>query len=112
MEKKISSLEALKDLRDCYTPIHNGLAVSFTKEFFDNKLGIIETALKDYEKKTKLAKKYADVNNVAKRLKALEIIKEKTEYFIDFDENTKTIYIDCALDCDAKQFNLLKEELK
>lgn len=48
-------------------------------------VAIIETALKDYEKKTKLAKEYANVNNVAKRLKALEIIKEKIYPLLDFD---------------------------
>ena len=43
-------MEALKDLRNCYTPIYNGKAVSFTKEFFDNRLSIIENALKNAEK--------------------------------------------------------------
>ena len=44
---------------------------------YDTYFSIIEIALKDYERRLKLAKEYEDVNNVAKRLKALEIIKEK-----------------------------------
>lgn len=40
-------------------------------------INLIETALKDYEKRLILAKEYQDINNVAKRLKALEIIKDK-----------------------------------
>ena len=37
---------------------------------------IVETALKDYEKKTKLAKEYKDVNNVAKRLHAFTLLND------------------------------------
>ena len=43
----------------------------------EEELDIIENALKDYERRLSLAKEYKDVNNVAKRLKALEIIKNK-----------------------------------
>ena len=49
---------------------------------------------------------------IEKSLKALEIIKKKTQYFVDFEEDTKTIYIDCALDCDNEEYNLLKEVLE
>lgn len=65
-DDELSPLEALEEIRNFFHPFEN-------EETFE----IIETTLKDYEKKTKLAKEYDDVNNVAKRLKALEIIKEK-----------------------------------
>ena len=66
MKKQLSPLEALENIRKLFI----GSPIDLSQQ-----LGIIETALKDYEKKTKLAKEYADINNVAKRLKALEIIK-------------------------------------
>lgn len=71
----------------------------------------IETALKDYEKKTKLAKEYADINNVAKRLKALEIIKNKRVNVRAFlkccqMEDGLTIYNN---QCDDKQEKESKE---
>ncbi|MCR4661655.1 MAG: hypothetical protein K5765_06640 [Clostridia bacterium] len=50
-------------------------------------------------------------NEIQKKLKALEIIKKGLEYFIDYDESTKTIYIDGAIDCDNKEYDLLKEVL-
>lgn len=61
MNKELTPLEALQEICGYY--------------YQSPQYKLIETALKDYEKKTKLAKEYADVNNVAKRLKALEIIK-------------------------------------
>lgn len=69
MNKELSALEALNIIKK-----NKGQAFC---EAYKTPIDIIETALKDYEKKTKLAKEYKDVNNVAKRLKALEIIKEK-----------------------------------
>lgn len=54
----------------------------------------IETALKDYERRLKLAKEYEDVNKVGKRLKAFEIIKEKR------------VDITTLMDCDnAEEYN-------
>lgn len=50
-------------------------------------INLIETALKDYEKRLILAKEYQDVNNVAKRLKALEIIK-KIVKIVDYSDHT------------------------
>lgn len=44
---------------------------------------IIETALKDCERRLSLAKEYKDVNNAAKRLKALDIIK-RTKIDVDW----------------------------
>jgi len=69
MNKELSPLEALKELKKRY-----GKSFSIQD---DNRMRIVETALKDYEHRLALAKEYKDVNNVAKRLKALEIIKEK-----------------------------------
>lgn len=75
MNKELTPLKAHKELKSRY-----GKYFSLQD---DERGKVIETALKDYEKKTKLAKEYADVDNVAKRLKALEIIKDK-EWFDDF----------------------------
>lgn len=50
-------------------------------------INLIETALKDYEKRLILAKEYQDINNVAKRLKALEIIK-KIVKIVDYSDHT------------------------
>lgn len=67
MNKELTPLEALDLLPKKY-----GANIWKCEEY-----DIVKNALKDYEKKTKLAKEYDDVNNVAKRLKALKIIKEK-----------------------------------
>ena len=45
-----------------------------------------------------------------KELKALEIIKENIKHFIDFEDNTNRVYIDCAIDCKTQEkYDLLKE---
>ena len=75
------------------------------KEYrYDDELDIVETALKDYEKKTKLAKEYRDVNNVMKRLKTLEIIKEN----LNIDE----ILLAVKGVCKASDYDLVKEVLE
>ena len=51
------------------------------------------------------------LEEIEKELKAFEIIKEQLRYFIDYDENTKTIYVDGAIDCDNQEYELLKEVL-
>ena len=71
MSKELSPLEALERIRS-----HNYHELP-KREC----LKIIETALKDYDRRLKLAKEYEDVNNVAKRLKAFEVLKE----LFDFD---------------------------
>lgn len=68
-----------------------------------NGFDIIETALKDYEKKTKLAKEYKDINNVMKRLKTLEIIKEN----LNIDE----VLLAIKGVCKASDYDLAKEVL-
>ena len=93
--------------------------------WLDDELDIIETALKDYEKKTKLAKEYADVDNVAKRLKALEIIKNKMVNvcafisWVNLVKFTYERYLKIQLDylvsaktLTEEEFDLLKEVLK
>ena len=104
MSKELEALENLKqyltgDVRNCW-----------------HELAIIETALKDYEYRLSLAKEYKDVNNVAKRLKALEIIKEKNVDVIIIRltpscEAYNKAKTDISLDLDEKQYNLLKEVL-
>lgn len=95
MSKGLEALECIKHTTDLYRPNElNG---------YKKELDIIETELKDYEKKTKLAKEYADVNNVAKRLKALEIIKEN----LNIDE----ILLAIKGVCKASDYDLVKEVL-
>ena len=81
-------------------------------------LKIIETALKDYDRRLKLAKEYEDVNNVAKRLKALEIIKEKkvdvellmkTENAKDYNKYSKNV--NQSHNLGQRQYDFLKEVL-
>lgn len=76
MNKEMTPLQALKKIKQARYFVDFELDAKVSEDY-KKELDIIETALKDYEKKTKLAKEYKDVNNVAKRLKALEIIKEK-----------------------------------
>ena len=65
------------------------------REENDDDFIIVETALKDYERRLALAKEYKDVNNVAKRLKALEIIKEKR---VNVDVVIRAFYLDSAVE--------------
>ena len=91
MSKELTPLEALEIIKNhCEKDLIINVLYSYEKE-----LKIIKTALKRLEKLET----------------ALEIIKEKTQYFIDFEEDTKTIYIDCGLDCDNQEYALLKEVL-
>ena len=71
MSKGLEALERIK--REAGIPYFSTLYdIDMWREDFKT----VETALKDYEKKTKLAKEYKDVDNVAKRLIAIEIIKQ------------------------------------
>ena len=111
MSKELLPLEALDNLR--YGGLVDGNVVCFTKLAFEKRLDIIETALKDYERKLKLAKEYEDVNNVAKRLKALEIIKKK-KVNVRFLISCKTLkeYNDVISDhLTQEEYDLLKEVL-
>lgn len=96
-EEQISPLDAFGEIRNYLDDIlfdtrkSKALCYTSTSQYLMPFIEQVETALKDYEKKTKLAKEYADVNNVAKRLKALEIIKEKTIW--SFDDYAKSITI-------------------
>lgn len=89
MNKELTSLEAFNKIKFALDFIYCG-ELSKEKEIV-RYLGIIEKALK-----------------------ALETIKETLGivlYFSDYDESTKTIYIDCAIDCDKQEYDLLKEVL-
>lgn len=136
MSKELTPLEAFYDLIDVY--FDNDIVkekYGITEKTFNEKKKIVENALKNYQELTNrpitlgarthgraqaiidmICKNYKEVKIInledEKKLKALEIIKEQTQYFIDFVENTRTIFIDCALKCDTKQFDLLKEVLK
>lgn len=61
----------------------------------------------------KLLRKWVLETCFPKELKALEIIKENIKHFIDFEDNTNRVYIDCAIDCKTQEeYDLLKEVLK
>lgn len=76
MSKELTPLENFEYFIRCFA-IDSNEELDTIKKLYAGTIKVIESALKDYEKKTKLAKEYADVNNVAKRLKSFEIIKEK-----------------------------------
>lgn len=82
MNKELTPLEAFCELKTYLEDVLFGtreskaFGYSSTSQYLMPFIEQVETALKDYEKKTKLAKEYADVNNVAKRLKAFEILKQ------------------------------------
>jgi len=114
MSKELTPLEALERIKNAPT-IYVGCGSDiYTRYSFE--CNEIEKALKDYEKKTKLAKEYLDVNNVAKRLMALEIIKE----FAIIENNTIIIRIPNHeitengtrfIEENMKKFDFLKEVL-
>ena len=129
-------LKAVEDLRNCYTPIYNGKAVSFTKEFFDTKLDIIETALKripELEKEIEdthkaysmaIEKHIKDENEYIKwvqkggydkkKLEALEILKSKKygigKLYINTHEQRVSNCIE-FYDITDEEFDLIKEVL-
>lgn len=109
INKELAPLKALETIKNAPT-IYVGCGSDIYTRY-SHECKLIETALKDYEKKTKLAKEYADVNNVAKRLKALEIIKNKRVNVRAFlkccqMEDGLTIYNN---QCDDKQEKESKE---
>ena len=116
MSKEMTPLQALKKIKQARYFVDFELDAKVSEDY-KKELDIIETALKDYEKKTKLAKEYKDVNNVAKRLKALEIIKEKPvvalvdykytyeEWLELVDEREKDLFRN------KEEYDLLKEVL-
>ena len=108
MKNEISPLEAFRDLTGFieYKSLPKPLA-------YDGMVKKIETALKDYERRLALAKEYKDINNVGKRLKAFEIIKEtlpidEQDFFYD-EETNKYFFIGREVSKD--RFDLLKEVL-
>ena len=118
MSKELEALEVSKQLKDFVLEfVKNGLDRRFIHGSFD----IIETALKDYERRLKLAKEYEDVNKVGKRLKALEIIKEKKVnvnlLFISEDVNQYNFYINANVfqwetrTLTKEEYDFLKEVL-
>ena len=94
-------LEALKRIRQETCPAT--FIPDFDKEECCN---IIETALKDYERRLALAKEYQDINNVAKRLKALEIIKKLPE-----EEKQILLNLVYTYTKSEEEYDLLKEVL-
>ena len=118
MSKKLTPLEALEKLTN--------YKCSCMSEKIECK-NIIEIALKDYEQRLELAKEYKDVNNVAKRLLALEIIKNITKHTSHFrlkerqnlgeDEMSYYLVIGYGMsECEYKlknkdEYDLLKEVL-
>lgn len=105
MSKEMTPLEALERIKKWFPFKVNELE-------YQN-ICIIETALKGHEKKTKLAKEYKDVNNVAKRLKALRIIKDtlpidEEDFYYD-DITDKYFFVGNEISKD--KYDLLKEVL-
>ena len=104
----MNGLEALKRIRQETCP------ATYMSDFDKNECcDIIEKELKDYERRLALAKEYKDVDKVAKRLKALEIIKK----YISVDEDENGLYwlnlIGCAsIGITREEYELLKEVIK
>lgn len=117
MSKELEALEFIKN--DLIAFWLNGphLECPNGKDFVEGhyRLDIIENALKDYERRLALAKEYKDVNNVAKRLKALEIIKEKDVDIVALKISINLKQYNCKEDgrCPLTQeeYDLLKEVL-
>lgn len=86
MTKELTSLEALKELKD-------EVVANYYQDqnWFDERYEIIETALKNYEELKIVAKPLTNeekksINSVARRLKALEIIcKRKVDIWKLYD---------------------------
>lgn len=89
------------------------------KELNEDLFECIKTALKDYERRLALAKEYEDVNKVGKRLKALEIIKERpslsmVDYKYSYEEWLSLFEDEENFENPFKskeEYNLLKEVL-
>lgn len=102
MSKELERIEMLEAMNQIYN-------------WFEFDFQPIKTALKDYERRLELAKEYEDINNVAKRLKALEIIKEKRvnlEY-LKCCETYRQYCLVCSYGNEIAQeeFDLVKEVL-
>ena len=89
MNKELTPLEALRRLRDYENlPSRNPVLYLLEQENLPTYYKIIETALKEYEQ---IEYHNLKVRDFDKKLKALEIIKEK---MVDFDELNDAIYED------------------
>lgn len=121
MSKELEAWEKIKNITSSYEQgFHSQLKDDYV---YEKEVAIIETALKDYERRLALAKEYKDINNVGKRLKAFEIIKEK-DVDVVFVKRYKTVEeYNNAMDYISKnggdfeehltqeEFDLLKEVL-
>ena len=78
MSKKLTPLETWYLVKEYLNEFHHRIVSKDieVETIEGHPINIIETALKDYEKKTKLAKEYKDVNNVAKRLHAFTLLND------------------------------------
>ena len=124
MNKQLSSLEALNDLRE---------VKGWNDDELNKRLDIIEKALKDYERLKKLYKLEEETSKhlndivllmneeINKQLKALEIIKEKMVdvvylYSSCYELEHYNVYAPFEIDDKDKltqeEFDLLKEVLK
>lgn len=98
------ALEALKRMVS-----DNGYDYSIDNFWEDYK--VVETALKRLEEIDKVM--FLNNQKTEKQTKILQIIKKNIKHFIDFEDNTNRVYIDCAIDCETQEeYDLLKEWLK
>jgi len=108
MSKELSPLEVAKQLKDFVFELELGNA---DKHFVNGSFDIIEIALKKYEVLQEVHKDFIDKN--IKKLKALEIIKEK-RVNVRFLISCKTLkeYNDVISDhLTQEEYDLLKEVL-
>ena len=114
MNKEMTPLQALEKIKQARYFVDFELDAKVSEDY-KKELDIIETALKDYKRRLALAKEYKDTDNVAKRLLALEIIKDKRVdvqalfYSSNYDDYNKHYvhYEDLTQD----EYDLLKEVL-
>lgn len=104
-------LEALKKIKN--SRVNDSCRLEL---IFDKEIDIIEAALKDYEKRLSLAKENQDVDKIAKRLIALEIINEYNidVYWLKISPNLSRYNLAVGTNQALKkdQYKLLKEVLK
>ena len=78
MSKELTPLETWYLVKEYLNKFHHRIVSEDieVETIEGHPINIIESALKDYEKKTKLAKEYKDVNNVAKRFHAFTLLDD------------------------------------
>lgn len=120
MSKELTPLQALEKIKQAHYFVDFELDAKVSEDY-KKELGIIENALKDYEELDKVAQSYAneiarltlEMSNNGKKLKALEIIKEKEvlSVYKDFKGTCYLFVNTMGIEITETEYDLLREVL-